>query len=79
MNSEESKVKQLASDIIDLETKQKGEKVMFEALLAKSKRDVQIRDEQIKDLQKAIKNNRVTSANMPNVSQSVPVLKKGPR
>ena len=36
MNSEESKVKQLASDIRDLETKQKGEKVMFEALLAKS-------------------------------------------
>ena len=36
MNSEESKVKQLVSDIRDLETKRKGEKVMFEALLAKS-------------------------------------------
>ena len=76
MNSEESKVKQLASDIRDLETKQKGEKVMFEALLAKSKREVQIRDEQIKELQKVIKNNKVTSSNMPNVTQSVPVTEK---
>ena len=39
MISEESKVKQLASDIRDLETKQKGEKVMFEALLAKSNQE----------------------------------------
>ena len=64
----------MAFDIRDLETKQKGEKVMFEALLAKSKREVQIRDEQIKDLQKAIKNNKVTSTYMPNVTQSVPVI-----
>ena len=76
MNSEESKVKQLASDIRDLETKQKGAIVMFEALLAKSKREVQIRDEQIKELQKAIKNNKVTYTNMPNVTQSVPVIEK---
>ena len=66
-------MKQLASDIRYLETKQKGEKVMFEALLAKSKREVQIRDEQIKDLQKAIKNNKVTSTNMANV---FPVIEK---
>jgi D-aminopeptidase len=51
---------------------------MFEALLAKTKREVQIRDEQIKELQKAIKNNKVTSTNMPNAtqSQSVPVIEK---
>ena len=52
------------------------EKDMFEALVAKSKREVQISDEQIKDLQKAIKNNKVTSTYMPNVTQSVPVIEK---
>ena len=76
MNSEETKVKQLASDIRYLETKKKGEKFIFEALLAKSKREVQIRDEQIKELQKAIKNNKVTSTNMSHITQSVPVIEK---
>ena len=55
INSEKSKVKQLVSDTRDLETKQKGEKVLFETLPAKSKRKVKIRDEQIKKLQKVIK------------------------
>ena len=76
MNSEESKVRQLLSDVRYHEKKWKGEKVKFKALLANSKREVQIRDEQIKEFQKVIKNNKVTSTNVPSVIQSVPVTEK---
>ena len=65
INSEESKMHQLVSDIKNLKSKHKDEKVQFEDMLAKSKKEIYIKDEQIKDLQKIIKNNTVPSQNIP--------------
>ena len=67
---------QLVSDIKNLKSKHKDEKVQFESMLAKSKKEIYIRDEQIKDLQKVIKNNMVLSQNIPTQTKSGSVSNK---
>ena len=76
INSEESKMHQLVSDIKNLKSKQKYEQVQFEAILAKSKKEIYIKDEQIKDLQKIIKTNMVPSQKIPTQTKSFSVINK---
>ena len=67
---------QLVSDIKDLKTNHRGEQVQSEALLAKSGKEIEIRNEQIKELQIIIKNIKVPSKNIPSQMISVSLNNK---
>ena len=75
MDANELKVKQLVSEIKDLKSKIKGDKYQLDTIIAKCKRELQTKDENMMYLQKSISNKVI---NRPGVAgavlQSPPLL-----